>query len=174
MLAHPFDSVNLFNQFRTARRNYLEFVRTLTGANLEECKSTKPNGFTLKQLDSTFRNSLFPQNKQTPVDLWEAWSLYTICRLQSPLFVVETGVSAGRSTAFILAAMHDSNKGQLFSFDPDSNSGYAVPDKLKDRWCLIAEKSHTGLRTILSRLGTIDLFLHDSPHTYENMMFEFH
>jgi len=43
--------------------------------------------------------------------------LYSIIRRYNPDIVVETGVSIGVSTAYILAAMHENNKGTLYSID---------------------------------------------------------
>ncbi|MEM3449881.1 MAG: class I SAM-dependent methyltransferase [Nitrososphaerota archaeon] len=33
--------------------------------------------------------------------------------------------------------------------------------------------SRDKLKPLLQKLGSVDLFLHDSEHSYENMMFEF-
>ena len=124
--------------------------------------------------------------------------LYVIVRALQPQVVVETGVAAGISSAFILKALSDNSRGALYSIDlpgkyctppPDiarflspksltgqiseERVGFAVPDILKDRWTLALGKSSQVLPGLLKQLGKVDLFLHDSEHTYENMMFEF-
>ena len=44
---------------------------------------------------------------------------------------------------------------------------------MRDRWELIFGESKVELPKLLKRLDKVDIFYHDSEHTYENMMFEF-
>lgn len=126
--------------------------------------------------------------------------LYLLVRRYRPEVFVETGVSRGASTAYILAAMHENGLGRLYSIDlppadaavvPASGEGGAVhrlsdgqwfhpqgvadlvPDEYKDRWTLILGDARAELPKLLDRLGAIDVFFHDSLHTYDHMMFEF-
>ena len=114
--------------------------------------------------------------------------LYILVRALKPEFFVETGVSAGESSTYILQAMHDNNFGKLYSIDLPSvfvpkglttitpegeTSGWAVPEELKDRWELIFGKSEAILPDLLKKLQNIDIFFHDSMHTYHHMMFEY-
>jgi hypothetical protein len=48
-----------------------------------------------------------------------------------------------------------------------------VPKELRSNWKLILGDSKTELPKLLSELKQIDIFFHDSLHTYEHMMFEF-
>ena len=106
---------------------------------------------------------------------------YLICRIKRPSIVVETGVYWGFSSAHILEALAANNKGALFSVDlPDPSlaligvkPGLVVPERLKGRWKLFLGKSCEVLPTLLQRLKEIDIFIHDSEHTYDNMMFEY-
>jgi len=120
--------------------------------------------------------------------------LYMVVRAVKPLVVVETGVAAGVSSAFILKALEENDKGILYSIDlpnyemvycskirkeassilpPNAKPGFVIPHKLKNRWVLKIGKSSDILPELLNHLGRINLFLHDSEHTYENMMFEY-
>ena len=108
------------------------------------------------------------------------FDLYVILRLLQPERIVETGVEGGLSSAYILQALENNNKGTLYSIDYPiepavikKGSGFAIPDSLKERWILKIGKSSDVLNKLLSELDRIDIFLHDSEHTYENMMFEF-
>ncbi len=106
----------------------------------------------------------------------EAELLYGCVRLIRPDTVVETGVGAGISSTFILEAMHENNHGRLYSIDyyrKSERSGWAVPDRLKGRWQLIRGISSHQLPPLLADLRSIDLFLHDSDHSYANMLMEF-
>lgn len=107
-------------------------------------------------------------------------SLYLITRLVRPNRVVETGVSSGTSSAYILRALHDNKKGKLYSIDlpPDNlptgkGSGWIVPESFMDRWSIHIGDSKELLHPLLNDLGEIDIFFHDSLHTYDHMIWEF-
>ena len=55
----------------------------------------------------------------------------------------------------------------------DAEIGWLVPESLRARWELRVGLSRSTLPKLLSELGTIDLFLHDSEHSFDNQMFEF-
>jgi len=52
-------------------------------------------------------------------------------------------------------------------------SGWIVPDSLRGRWKLQLGDSREFLPRLVESLGRIDIFLHDSDHSYEAMLFEF-
>ncbi len=131
-------------------------------------------------------------NKYHPAYLGvdNAVKLYSLIRVQKPSVVIETGVCNGMSTAVILRALQDNNKGSLYSVDlpvkarvkegrtgavipPKKNSGWVVPEELRDRWELSIGNTFYELPKIFEKVGETDLFIHDSGHTYETMMFEF-
>ncbi len=119
--------------------------------------------------------------------------LYRLLVKEKPDIVVETGVCNGFSTSVILKALNDNQRGKLFSVDlpanideledkersgavipPGKRPGWAVPEELRDRWTLKEGNSYYELPKIFENLShNIDLFLHDSGHSYETMMFEF-
>jgi predicted O-methyltransferase YrrM len=110
-------------------------------------------------------------------------TLYVLCRLLKPEVVVETGVADGFSSAFILYALEANQKGKLYSIDlPNQEgqeikggrqTGWLVPEDLKGRWELTLGDSRKELPALCDRLKNIDIFYHDSDHSYENMTFEF-
>lgn len=113
------------------------------------------------------------------VDTNLAFALYCICRLLRPRTVVETGVSYGISSAFILKALEENNEGHLYSIDlpalrwgAESSIGISVPKRLRARWTLILDFSKYALPKLLAELGTIDIFLSDSEHSYRNQRME--
>lgn len=114
--------------------------------------------------------------------------LYVLVRSLKPEVIVETGVSSGESSTFFLQGLEDNKKGKLYSIDlppeidqkqlnivfPSGKShGWIIPDYLRNRWELNLGPSQELLEPMLKRLGSIDIFWHDSLHTYEHMMFEF-
>ncbi|MBF0245777.1 MAG: class I SAM-dependent methyltransferase, partial [Planctomycetes bacterium] len=119
-------------------------------------------------------------------------SLYALVRLLKPEVVVETGGTPGKSSAFILKAMRKNGKGKLYTLDlippvltqePVSSmheqiekglsSGWAVPSELQDRWELISGSTKETMPSLLRKLSQIDIFIHDSDHSYDHMMWEF-
>jgi len=117
--------------------------------------------------------------------------LYCVIRHLKPERVVETGVASGASSYTILQALKMNGAGKLYSIDLPQNvfgnafdmltekvpegkkSGWLVPEDLKHTWTLIEGDSKTELPKLLESLERIDIFIHDSLHTYEHMMFEY-
>lgn len=108
-----------------------------------------------------------------------AW--YALIRKFNPEIIVETGTSMGWSTFMILNALKREKEGHLYSFDlndsesvkKDGGVGYLVPDDLKKHWTLKIGDTKKQLKPLLEKLGQIDMFIHDSEHSYETMMFEY-
>jgi predicted O-methyltransferase YrrM len=116
---------------------------------------------------------------------------YIATRVLKPNYIVETGVGIGISSLFYLEALNMNRKGELYSIDLPRQSyhvpqgihtdylpnemepGWLVPEKLRERWHLHLGDSKIELPKLLADLGTIDIFMHDSEHTYDFMMFEF-
>jgi predicted O-methyltransferase YrrM len=104
--------------------------------------------------------------------------LYLLVRAAKPQVVVETGVLYGASSAAILAALARNGRGVLYSIDlgnppHEPPHDFFIPSALQDRWHLIIGDSRRELPALLARLGTVDLFHHDSLHTVEHMMWEY-
>ncbi len=118
--------------------------------------------------------------------------LYVLTRILQPNTIVETGVGNGISSGAFLQGIADNRSGHLYSIDlPDYTlfdsrgnrieirpqgkpPGWLVPGNLKSNWTLCLGSSETLLPSILSDLHHIDLFMHDSDHSYRCMAFEFH
>jgi len=111
-------------------------------------------------------------------------TLYYLCRIKQPNVVIETGVWTGKSTWFILKALSDNRRGKLYSIDlgvriigkeklTTMEIGGLIPKSLRDRWTLLIGDSRDILPKLVRQVGPIDIFFHDSCHTYGHMMFEF-
>jgi len=105
-------------------------------------------------------------------------ALYQLVRAARPRVVVESGVLYGASSAHILAALAANGEGELHSIDLGCQPGepphdFLVPQELTSRWRYIPGDSLQELPSLLARLGTIDLFYHDSLHTFEHMTWEY-
>jgi hypothetical protein len=106
-------------------------------------------------------------------------AIWCLIRHRQPSNVVETGVAHGFSSRFILEALEKNGSGHLWSIDLpplnpalQSQIGVAVGDRFPDRWSFIRGSSRRRLPDLLSRLGQIDLFIHDSIHSERNVRFE--
>jgi len=153
------------------------------------------------QLDN-FRNSdLFKKNFSFGhAGDFDLYILYVLIKMIKPEVVVETGVASGRSSMAVLLALKENQKGRLYSIDlplfyegenPETyithegnqefkgfvpqgkQPGWLIPDDLRERWELILGDSNQELPKLFERFAKVDLFYHDSDHSYETMIFEF-
>jgi predicted O-methyltransferase YrrM len=89
-------------------------------------------------------------------------------------------VAYGITSAYTLQALTDNGSGRLYSVDlpplgPDCEKyvGYFVPSRLRERWSLRIGSARRVLPDLLTQLQQIDIFIHDSLHTYTHMSWEF-
>lgn len=126
--------------------------------------------------------------------------VYCYVREHQPDVVVETGVREGWSTLYILSGLQVNQHGTLYSVDypirdgedvagfvreapsyedsvptipAGTDPGWILPDELRDRWELRLGKSQRELPPLLEEVQEVDVFVHDSDHSFPCMMFEF-
>ncbi len=167
-----------------------DFVAFLTGAKPIEIERAFNDSRLCIETIINHENRQSPTGKTLGgITIGEAEVIYAITRLLKPVFVVETGVAQGISSTCILQAMHDNEQGDLYSIDlppnenkltdgiayhiPQENTGWIIPPHLKYRWHLILGDAAEELAPLLQKLGTIDMFIHDSLHTLKHMRFEY-
>lgn len=144
----------------------------------EALKEINENEFIHTEIDSRKGGNSI----RTTLGKW----LYSVVRVTNPNVVVETGVSWGISSFVILSALEKNQNGRLYSIDLpnlDTNSNYnvgessltgiVVPKQLRVRWKLELGDSSVVLPRLLKRLSIVDIFFHDSDHSYEFMRKEF-
>ena len=139
----------------------------------------------LRSFFDKLKNESYPSNaKPYPIDYkldnTSGFLLYLLCKITRPEKIVETGVAYGLSSAYILQALEENNSGFLYSIDSTFRPweskqmiGSGIPNHLRGRWKLIFGTSTQKLKKALNSLGSVDIFFHDSLHTYANMIFEF-
>jgi len=105
---------------------------------------------------------------------------YCIVRLTRPTTVVETGVGRGVSSYYILRALAENGTGHLYSIDlpmlkfgARSEVGKMVPESLRSRWTLIFGPGVDEMKKLFGKIGSIDMFIHDSSHRYLNQLREY-
>lgn len=106
-------------------------------------------------------------------------AIWCLIRHTKPQKVVETGVAHGVTSRIVLEALARNGEGHLWSIDlPPLDEywrkqvGAAVGDGHGERWSYIEGSSRRRLPELLSQLGQIDLFIHDSLHSERNVRFE--
>lgn len=89
--------------------------------------------------------------------------------------------SVGTLHAIDIPNIFDSNnvawkeKGKVYGvmIPEGKTSGWVVPDAYQHRFEVLHGDAKLLLPPLLDRLGTVDMFYHDSDHSYDHMMFEF-
>jgi predicted O-methyltransferase YrrM len=106
-------------------------------------------------------------------------TLYGLTRWLRPAVVVESGGFIGMSSAFILKAFADANLAatKLYSIEwsEDCEQGALIPDELRSASGGFIPM-HGKVEDFLKRdqlPPSIDMFLHDSSHSYRHMLWEF-
>ena len=165
-----------------------KFIQNLIKADTEEIEKYAAE----ITMNSEFHNGLEEKRSKLGRGSYFSWGLgigtrlgtvlYVLCRKLRPDAVVETGVASGVSSAYFLCALEENKHGELYSIDlpwqqtavpKERQNGWIIPDYLRHRWQLILGRSSRRLAPLLEELGEIDIFLHDSEHSYENMLWEF-
>jgi len=106
--------------------------------------------------------------------------LFNLCIFSKAERIIETGVANGFSSSYILLALDIANSGKLISIDSlmlpwqtREKIGQGIPSNLKKRHTLIIGNSLVELEKFLKENLLIDIFMHDSEHTYSHMIKEF-
>ena len=132
------------------------------------------------------------------MNLDDALFLYWLIRQSRPRTIVETGVCNGFSAGVaVLALARNGNDGNLHAiglaevFNPDDprwtqggrvfgevvvggkGLGWMIPNPYRHWANIYNGDARTLLPEVAEKLDGIDLFFHDSDHSYDHMMFEF-
>jgi len=103
-------------------------------------------------------------------------TLYALTRWQRPAAVVESGGFIGMSSAFILKAFVDEGlttaKLHSIEWNEECEQGVLIPDELRPQFVPLRGKIEDFVEC--DQLpSSIDMFLHDSSHSYRHMLWEF-
>jgi hypothetical protein len=88
---------------------------------------------------------------------------YAIVRAAQPDHVVETGTHLGLGSCVIATALLRNGHGRLTTIDIDQDAGYLIGEP----WASVIDRRAGSSVDILGTLRDVDIFLHDSLHTYE-------
>lgn len=88
---------------------------------------------------------------------------YALVRAAQPDHVVETGTHLGLGTCAIAAALLRNGHGRLTTIDVDPAAGHLIGQP----WASVIDRRTGSSLDVLGQLRDVDVFLHDSLHTYE-------
>jgi len=175
---------------------FRSLVRELTWADerflstVTNCPASVIRGFLEEPFDDILFSKYLRQTSElvgqaavSTADLYakKTLILYAAARALKPQIVVETGVANGVSSSYLLLAIQKNGTGHLHSIEVGDSSvilkgqppGWLVPKVLQAHWTLHIGLSESILPGLLKGLPALNLFVHDSLHTYEHMMLEF-
>lgn len=105
---------------------------------------------------------------------------YCLCKIVQPAVVVETGTAKGFLAAAVLQALQENNRGELFSLELPpfgtrdfSYAGSIIPKGVLGRWNLRLGPSIPLMKRLFKERDQIDVFIHDSDHSYLNQKSEY-
>jgi predicted O-methyltransferase YrrM len=150
----------------------VRFVAATLGRPLEEIAAFVAEPRTDDRLLLPLRGTLAERSDRNDEPLFGrrlAW--YALVRALKPALVVETGVHDGLGSALLLRALELNGTGRLIGLDVDPASGWLVPADARTRYELVIGDVRETLPATLEGLS-VDLFIHDSLHTYEHELFE--
>lgn len=165
------------------------WISKVTGRSLKDVETvvesiTNHAGTIVEHCDNInrTRRSYYAQFP-APIDL------YAMVVLSRPRNMIESGVSSGVSSTFMLMGIQENRFGSLHSIDfPVSRikarggdpwalprgmaSGWAVPTEMKPGWDLRLGRSEDLLKPLLDEIGILDFYCHDSPVDEKHFEFE--
>lgn len=171
---------------------YISFISNIIKTDTSKVKEILEELYNESAFYETLNVKLLNLNQlENAGDLrFHAVTLYICVRYLKPAVVVETGVAAGKSSAFILKALDMNDTGRLFSFEKiptgeiasdgsQTNldkecSAFLVDNSLRNRWTLTYGDSIASINELAPILeNKVDIFIHDSLHTYEHTKLEY-
>lgn len=88
---------------------------------------------------------------------------YALVRAAQPEYVIETGTHLGLGSCAIAAALLRNGHGRLTTIDIDPDSGCLIGEP----WSSVVDCRIGDSVEVLRGLRDVDMFIHDSLHTYE-------
>lgn len=171
----------------------LAWVQALTGATAGTVEARVDEAREDQDLAGWVHELHLQGGREFYAQIRAPFELYALVRILRPHHVVEVGVSSGVSSAYFLRALERNRTGRLHSIDlptsqkgkrfsarkdspvalpPGRTTGWAVPPELRADWDLRLGPSQQLLPDLIDELDRVDLFLHDSLHTFEHATFE--
>jgi hypothetical protein len=143
------------------------FVATVTGAGIGQVRSWMAE----LEADAEFHDRLTRRLSVNPTrrvcasrpHLARRYGWYAIVRALQPDNVVETGTHLGLGSCVIAAALLRNGHGRVTTIDIDADSGFLI----EEPYASVIDRQIGSSVDELAAMSDVDMFLHDSLHTYE-------
>jgi hypothetical protein len=107
-------------------------------------------------------------------------AVWCVTRHTRPEVAIETGVAHGVTSRVVLEALRHNDFGHLWSVDLPfpfdrrlrTETGVAITDSCRSRWSYLEGASSQCLPSLVTKVGHVEMFIHDSLHTDQNTLFE--
>ena len=173
---------SLRREFTLSDERFLGEIARVKAAQIRQYlnEPVRTPGFSrhLRESEETFRSL-----NMISADLYakKVLNQYALIRALRPSCIVETGIASGVSSAYLLLAIQRNGCGELHSIGlPDprflpagKEMGWIVPEWLRGQWRVHNADARVLLPKLLNELSDVSVFIHDSLHTYDHMMWEF-
>lgn len=167
-LVHSRETTNFTYDLSPLNRDQLcWFVSAVSGAQIEQVRSwiqellddEKLTQQLVRRLSANPRRGICAKEPHWARRL--GW--YALVRATQPDHIVETGTQLGLGSCAIAAALLQNGHGRLTTIDTDPEAGYLI----EGPWASVVDRRIASSVEVLGELRDVDMFLHDSLHTYE-------
>lgn len=159
---YTFDLSDLGRQYMAT------WVASITGASLRDCltwfQELETDIELLAHIKVKAKMSPRRGTTDTDVRFGRRLAWYAIVRATRPQLVVETGTDKGLGSLVLASALLRNGAGRLTTVDINPESGALIGGK----WSAVIHQVVETSASYLPRLQGVDLFIHDSDHSYEN------
>lgn len=162
-----------FNLTPLNREHLAWFIANVTGLSVAEMRGY----FREIEEDERLRNVVEIATVRSarrrladPVPKWHkrlGW--YALVRSMKPDHVVETGTDKGLGSLVFAAALLRNESGRLTTIDTNPESGYLIHGEYAD----VIDRRIGSSIDVINELSNVEMFLHDSLHTFEYETAEF-
>lgn len=157
-------------------RDVNDLISTLLNLrDLELLELQKEYSKTLEIIKNRLDRTQLPYPDAFAIAEDSGFLIYSIVRTVKPELFLETGVANGMTSSLILSAMKSNGNGTLISVDISEDVGQLIPVDLRSVWDLriLKRPFRKGFLDLLSSIHSVDIFCHDSDHSYAWQSFEY-
>jgi predicted O-methyltransferase YrrM len=167
-LVHSRETTNFTYDLESLNRDQLSwFISSVTGAQVrpvrEWMQELENDSFLAEHLTRGLSSNPRRRICATEPHWARRSGWYAIVRAVQPDHVVETGTHLGLGSCILAAALLRNGHGSLTTIDIDPEAGHLIGEP----WANVIERRTGDSVDILGALKEVDIFLHDSLHTYD-------
>lgn len=142
------------------------WVATLTGAPVQQVRAVIAEAQSDGELHEHIRRGIEASDRRGLADrkvrLGRRLGWYALVRVLRPDHVVETGTDKGHGSVVLAAALLRNGRGRLTTIDIHPDSGYLISGP----YAKVADRIVGDSIAALGDVRGVDIFLHDSLHTF--------